>query len=128
MPGLIDIAEADLAVTLEDPVFGFGQDITVTDPDGVTAGLVGFSGDIAQVIDPDTGTAISGRLAHVDLRISSLEAAGLGLPKEITKRTEKPWIIDFDDIQGNPYKFKVQQSNPDRTSGMVTCILEAYVE
>lgn len=127
MPGLIDIAEADLAVTLEDPVFGFGQAITVTDPDGNTANLTGFSGDIAQVIDPDTGTAVSGRLAHVDLRISSLTAAGLGLPIGVVKRTDKPWIIDFDDIQGAPYKFKVQQSNPDRTSGVIACILETYV-
>lgn len=121
------LAEADLAVTLEDDVTGFGWAITVTAPDGtVVPDLIGQSDDIGQVIDPDTGQAVSGRLASVVLRISSLTAAGLTLPQGIVDSASKPWIIQFDDIGGTSHKFKVQQSNPDRALGVVSCLLESY--
>lgn len=127
--GLRTIAEQDLGVILEDSGTGFGWPITVTDPSGNsgTGPLTGFSDDIAQIIDPDTGQAVSGRLASVALRISSLTAAGLALPRGIADSGSKPWVIEFDDINGNPYKFKVSQSNPDRALGLVTCLLELYV-
>lgn len=125
-PGLRETAEADLAVILEDGTTGFGRPITVTDPSGTVGNLTGFSNDVAEVIDPDTGQAVSGRIASVALRISSLTTAGLGLPEGIADATSKPWQISFDDINGNPFTFKVQRSNPDRALGIVTCILELY--
>ena len=125
--GLRETAEADLAIVLEDDVTGFGWPITITDPTGKEASLVGSSGDIAQAIDPDTGQAVSGRLATVTLRTSSLIAAGFtDLPEGIADILSKPWLITFDDINGNSFTFKVQQSNPDRTLGVVKCILELY--
>lgn len=125
-PGLRDTAEKDLAITLEDDITGFGWAITVTDSDGNVGSLKGTSNDISDLIDPDTGQAVSGRLATVALRISSLTAAGLGIPKSIADATIKPWRIGFDDINGNAFTFKVKKSNPDRGLGIVTCILEAY--
>ncbi len=124
--GLRQIAEADLGVILEDSVTGFGWPITITNPSGNAQALTGFSDDIAQVIDPDTGQIVSGRLASVSLRIASLTAAGLSLPEGIADATQKPWLIAFDDISGNSFTFKVMQSNPDRAIGLVTCILELY--
>lgn len=126
--GLREIAETDLVITLEDPTFGAGWPITVTNPDGVKncIPLFGQSDDIAQVIDPDTGQAVSGRLASAVLRISSLTAAGLELPRGIADSGQKPWLIEFDDINGNPYVFKVSESNPDRALGIVVCLLELY--
>lgn len=120
------MAESDLGAILEDGVMGFGWPITVTSPGGISVPLTGFSDDISQVIDPDTGQAVSGRLASVALRISSLDTAGLGIPRGIADSASKPWAIEFSDINGNPFKFKVQQSNPDRALGLVTCILELY--
>jgi hypothetical protein len=124
--GLRDLAEADLGRILEDAETGFGYPITLTDPAGSVLALTGFSNDIAQVIDPDTGQVVSGRLASVALRISTITAAGLGLPRGIANSSSKPWIVDFNDLLGNPHKFKVFQSNPDRTIGMITLILESY--
>lgn len=126
MPGLRDVAEQDLAGILEDPVYGFGWAITVTDPAGTSAALTGFSNDIAQMIDPDTGQAVSGRSASAVLRISSLTTAGLALPQGIADAGIKPWIIEFTDINSNAFKFKVSQSNPDRGLGIVSCLLELY--
>ncbi len=124
---LRSVAENDLGAILEDGVMGFGWAIQVTDPSGLSKPLTGFSDDISQIIDPDTGEAVSGRLVSVALRISSLNTAGLALPVGIADSKIKPWIIEFDDINGNPYKFKVAQSNPDRVLGLITCILELYV-
>jgi hypothetical protein len=120
-------AEADLAFILEDSATGFGWPISVTDPTGLNRPLTGSSNDISQVVDPETGQVVSGRSASIALRTSSIFAAGFNsLPVGIVDRDSKPWVISFDDINGNTHTFKVIQSNPDRTVGLVTCILEAY--
>jgi hypothetical protein len=126
--GLREIAEQDLGTILEDGVTGFGWPITLTAPDGTVGALTGFSDDIAQVIDPDTGQAISGRLASAALRIARIEAAlpGKGLPVGIADAASKPWLVAFEDINGTPYTFRVAQSNPDRAIGLVTLLLEVY--
>ena len=125
--GLRADAEKDLASILEDDVRGGAWSITITDPDGLATPLKGYTNDISQLIDADTGQAVSGRLATVSLRISSLVAAGyITLPESIPDASSKPWLIEFDDINGNSYKFKVSESNPDRAIGIVTCSLEKY--
>ncbi len=120
------LAEQDLSFILEDAVTGFGFPITVTSPSGTMSTLTGFSNDIGQLIDPDTGQAVSGRSASITLRISSLTTASLGLPQGIEDESIKPWLISFDDINGNPFTFKVSASMPDRALGVVTCLLEFY--
>lgn len=119
------MAEADLGRILEGEI-GFRWPITVTDPAGTSASLFGFSNDIGQMIDPDTGTAISGRSASAAIRIAHLAAAGLGLPVAISDSSKKPWIVQFADIGGTSWTFKVSSSMPDRALGIVTCTLEAY--
>ena len=120
------LAEKDLATTMEDADTGFGWPITLTDPAGNAGPFTGLSDDIAQVIDPETGQAVSGRLASIALRISTLLAAGFVIPRGIADASIRPWLVEFDDINGNPYKFKVTESNPDRALGLVTCELEVY--
>ena len=120
------LAEADLGFIVEDSATGFGWPIILTDPDGKSGTFTGLSDDIAQVIDPDTGQAVSGRLASIALRTSTLYNEGFILPHGIADASRKPWVVEFEDINGLPYKFKVQQSNPDRALGLVTCLLETY--
>lgn len=124
--GLREQAEIDVGLILEDGAYGFGWDITVIDPSSKSAPLKGFSNDIAQIIDPETGQAIGGRFASVAIRIGNLAAKGLGIPKGVTNNRQKPWLVKVADINGNNYTFKVLQSNPDRTIGIVTCALELY--
>lgn len=126
--GLRQIAEADLGTILEDDVTGFGFAIIITDPAGNSGAgpLVGTPVDISQLIDPDTGQAVSGRLASCSIRMASLIASGLGIPKGITDSAAKPWTAEFDDINGNMRRYKVSQSNPDSALGVVILLLEAY--
>ncbi len=124
--GLRQLAEADNRIILNDSTFGFGYAITVTNPAGTVVSLVGFSDDISQVIDPETGQAVSGRLASVAININDILAAGLVLPVAIADASIKPWLISFDSINGVNQVFKVSQSNPDRALGMLVCTLEFY--
>ncbi len=117
------VAEADLAFILEDGVYGFGWPINVVNPDGASQGLTGYSADIEQLIDDDTGTAVTGRLATAAIRIKTLT---IGLPIAIADATKKPWLITFDDINGTEYTFKVQDSAPDRALGIVVVTLELW--
>lgn len=123
------LAEKDLATVLEDAKFGFGWAITLTDPSGHSdESLVGQSNDISQVIDPETGQLVSGRAAHVTLRISSLTAAGFSdLPRSVSGNS-LPWVVKFQDINGNDHTFRVRQSDPDRALGVVRLTLEAYAQ
>lgn len=125
--GLRFIAETDLGIILEDDTYGWGWPIIITNPDGVSKPLTGFSDDISQIIDPDTGQPVSGRLASVAIRIGALTSVGLTLPVGIADSTSKPWLVQFTDTALNNYVFKVAQSNPDRTLGVVVLILELYM-
>lgn len=124
--GLREQAEQDLGTILEDT--GDSWPITLTAPDGSIGTLTGLSDDIAQVVDPDTGQAVSGRVASIAIRIGHINAKlpGKGIPVGIADGAIKPWVVTFDDINGNAFTFKVQQSNPDRILGLVTCLLETY--
>lgn len=119
-------AAADLVTFLEDDVTGFAWPITVTDPDGLSVAMKGFSTDIGETIDAETGMAVAGRRASVALPIRTLTANSLGVPRAIADGTGKPWVITFDDIEGNAHTFKVAEAMPDDAVGVVTCLLEAY--
>ena len=126
--GLRADAEKDLAFILEDDTRGGAWPVILISPAGTAKPLKGFTNDIAQLIDPDTGQAVSGRLATVSLRISSLIAAGFTtLPESVSDESTKPWLITFNDINGESYTFKISESNPDRAIGIVTCMLEKYI-
>lgn len=124
---LKELISRDTKNILEDTDTGFGWGITVTNPDGVSSdGLKGYSNDIAEMIDVDTGVAVSGRTASVAIHLDSLSDQGLEIPVGIADKSKKPWIVEFNDILGNPYTFKVSESRPDRAMGVVVCLLECY--
>ncbi len=124
--GLRETAAADNRAILEDSAGGFGWPVTVRDSSGLEASLVGFSGDISQAIDVETGQLVSGRQAHVTLSLATLAAAGLGVPSGVAERDRRPWVVKFNDIAGESHTFKVSDARPDRTIGCVVCTLEAY--
>lgn len=126
MTNLRTQAATDLQSILEDDTDGFGWDITVTNPAGTAAALVGFATDVFQLIDPELEAGVAGRVASVALRIASLTAAGLAIPREIPEEASKPWLVTFNDINGTAYTWKVSKALPDMALGIVTCLLEAY--
>lgn len=118
-------AAADLLTILEDSD-GFGWDITVRNPSGTELAMKGFSTDIGQSIDPNTGVPVASRQASVALPIARLLEANHGVPTNITDKGSKPWLVTFDDVHGRSATFKVSNAMPDTALGVVVCLLEAY--
>lgn len=125
--GLRQQARLDTKMILSDR-HGFSWPVVVTDPDGRKACIQGFSTDIADLIDPETGQAISGRQAEVSLSMDSLKNVGMAHPAYVADEGSKPWVMSFKDAEGVSHTFKVMRSAPDRTVGLVLCFLEAYAE
>lgn len=114
--------EADLAKILEGRD---GWDITLISPVGATFNVRGTSQDVYQMIDPSTGIVVSGRRAGVVIRVSTLYAAGI---TEIPRASSRgpSWRVVFNDINGRAHTFKIAESNPDRTTGVLALQLEGY--
>lgn len=123
---LRDQASADARAILEDDVRGFGCEITLTDPDDVRQTVKGFTTDISESIDPETGQIVMGRTASVALPLAALAAVGLGIPVGVAEPTRRPWVVQFNDVAGVAHVFKVREGRPDRAAGVVVCLLEHY--
>lgn len=124
--GLIDLARRHNRAILSNSSTGGAWPVTITNPDGASATVSGWSNDISQIIDPDTGQAVSGRAASLSLSIDDLRAEGLDIPKGQNSRNAKPWLIAWNDGKGTDFLFKISSADPDRTLDSVVCILEAY--
>lgn len=124
--GLLDTAAADAAAFLRDVDGGFGQAITVWDTFGVKLELRGFANRVGQQIDPGTGAMVSGDIVTVTLPIADLEAAKRGLPVGVSDGDGRPWRVAFADRGGVVTKFKVRETSPDKTLGLLVCFLEQW--
>lgn len=123
---LLEQAEADLALVLEDAVGGFGQQITIRDPDGNSRTVIGTAGDVASVIDPETQALLTGATAHVCVRLSSLARAGIGVPIATADEARRPWRVSFSGRDGALKQYSVLRSLPDRTLGTIVLILTPH--
>lgn len=118
---LIDQIQADVKAILNDTACSVGVPIVITSPAGVSESFTGFSNDIALLIDPDTGEAVSGRIATIAVSMLSLEDAGFSNPEGIPDLDSKPWVVEF-----SGKVFRVTESHPDHTTKLLTCTLTAY--
>lgn len=120
---LRETAIADLRAITENCA-DFGWPIKVTNPAGEFVEIHGLSTDIGLTIDPETGVAVVGRKASVAIARGTLE--DIGMPIGVASSSQKPWLVSFMDDQCVEHNYKVSETMPDRTLGVVVCILEAY--
>jgi hypothetical protein len=116
-------AVADAKAILEDSTSGFGWPLTLTSPAGESSSLTGFSTDVAETIDPETGQAVAGRRASVAISLLSLPV----LPTAVPDSDRRPWVVVFADATLAPTTWKVVEVLPDRAVGVVVLLLEAYL-
>jgi hypothetical protein len=114
----IDVA-GDARSMLEDPT-GFRRELTLTSPAGVVTPLGGFPTDIAESVDPETGTVVAGRRASVAVSLLSLPA----MPEVEPEAGARPWVVVFALFASTTWK--VVEVKPDRAAGVVVLMLEAY--
>lgn len=119
--GLREQAKLDARAILED-TSGFAWPVTLTSPLGVVASLLGFTADVGQTIDPETGQAVAGRRASVSLPRGALTE----LPEAISDKRRKPWLATFADSEGAVASWKVIDVMPDAALGVVVLLVELY--
>ena len=131
--GLRAQAAADAKAILNDATSGAGWTVDLYDPAAPTVAVsfVGFTGDIAFTLDPDTDDFVSARRATCALSLTDVEAAITAgtlteIPRHIPDTAGRPWIVEFDGLDGVTYTFKVAQSMPDRTVNLLVLDLEVY--
>ena len=123
--GLRETAEKDAGKIIND-ARGFSYPVRLTNPAGSSVDLSAFTNDISQLIDPDTNEVVSGRAVTVLLHNRDILNAGFTIPRGIADTNGLPYILEFLDINGNAFKFKVAQSDQDRGIGLVALTLEVY--
>ena len=119
---LNSIAESDLEFVLEDLSDGFGVEVIVTTPAGLTQTLTAQSTDIGVLIDPQTGVGIIGRNCEFNFRMSTL-ISKLG---EIPKKSESGnnyWTFSHVNTNGETWYFGIEQVHADRKLGVVKIVL-----
>jgi hypothetical protein len=123
---LRDLAALDHIAILTDGDGGFGWPIIVTNPDGLIASTTGFTSDVGEVVDPQSGLEVMGRRVTVQVLPAPLVAAGLGVPAVVAETNRKPWTMRFADASGRGRTYKVVTVAPDGVLGSLRCGLEAY--
>ena len=114
----------DARKILESDTLGPSHEIKLTSPSGVSETFKGWSNDISSQIDPDTGMMVAGRTSTVAISRVSLAEKGMPDPTGISDARTKPWQVEFFDVLGQAYKFKVSRQLPDRGIGVVVLQLE----
>ncbi|MBQ0165513.1 MAG: hypothetical protein KBT02_00210 [Treponema sp.] len=109
---LRQLAEKDLAMTLEDSENGFAVPVTFTDVAGNEYKVNGNVDDIGYLLDLD-GNAVAGRTVCAVWRMSSMVG--------INGRYAEPgrgWRLSYSDLSGREWTLYVTRFEPDRTLGV----------
>lgn len=107
-----------------DTATGFAHSILLTSPEGVTVPIKGISNDISSQIDPETGLMVAGRTSTVALSRTTLKSLGMENPTGVSEKNKRPWVVEFMDVNGSMYKFKVTRQLPDRGLELTVLQLE----
>lgn len=97
---------------------------TIWAPDGRSMDFNCRMCDTSQQIDPGTNQAVSGRQVNLAISMFDLECAGFSDIKAIEKKTEKPWKAITENIVGVRREYKIVESNPDASLGLMALHLE----
>ena len=106
----------------------FAWPVFLVSPEKMKKEVSGLTNDISDIIDPDTGTPISGRLISIHLSQQTIFSAGFKqLPYSIADESKKPWLVELKNpITDIVSVFKVKRSLPDTSLGGIKLILELY--
>ncbi len=105
---------------------GFVWPCVITSPESVSENFDCRSNDIHLSIDTGTGDTVTGRQASVVVLISDLINANFQTISGVANTSIKPWVVVFDSIDGIEGTYKVAETYPDHTAGLMVMLLESY--
>ena len=110
---LRQIAEEDLAYTLENKDSGFACDIILTNLANQSQTVQGLYYRTSVDIDPDTGMRIKSKKSTASVRNSAITIGTI----------HKNWKVVVEDINGEVFSGIVSEVWPDKTLGFTTIYL-----
>lgn len=120
---LFDDAAADFREIINSDI-GASLECVITSPDGVINSFKCRMSDISQSIEPGTGDRVSGRRVSISMSLFDLKHEGFESVRGIEKKNEKPWKVEFNNILCDQGTFKVTETAPDYTLGVIVLHLE----
>lgn len=109
---LVDIIEGD-----------FGVEITITNLSGQTLSITGLASKHHIGINPDTGEPINTKNAHCSLSEKTLTDNGYAVRDSNGEISLKGHKISFKDSSDIVKQYRINETFPDETLGLIVCIL-----
>lgn len=105
---------------------GFGVDLVISTPDGLTtADVRGLASSHNLNVDPETGLFVNSKNIHFS--VPEAELTDLGYPVRVNNEVAiKGHLITFSDSAGISRTFKIDETMPDETLGLIVCVLGVY--
>jgi hypothetical protein len=101
--------------------------VVIYDPNNNAEDFNAFICDAATTIDPVTGLPVAGKRVNVSVLYSDLKDKSFEGVHGVMTKTAKPWLVRFNDVVlGRDKVYKVVQSLPSNTVGLVSLVLEEY--
>jgi len=97
-------------------------ELTFTPPSGSPATILGYGTVHHLSFDPQTGRAVNSKNAHCSFAESLLTDAGytVRVLNEVSMKNHK---VRFKDSAGITRNYKINETFPDETLGLIVCIL-----
>ena len=105
----------------------FGVDLTLTPPAGSPVSVRGLASKHHLQIDPETGFYVNVKNTHVNISESSLVALSYPIRNANNEVAMKGHVISYADSSGNVASYKIDETRPDETLGLIICILGDYI-
>lgn len=121
---LLDQAKADIQ-TITANSSEFGRSITFTAPDDSTATVIGLHSKHHLAINPDDGTPVNAKNAHISVSEALLTAASYPVRNASGEVNLKGHVVSVKDSTGLSKNYKIREWFPDETIGLITCILDS---
>ncbi len=101
-------------------------DISIVTPDGGSFAIKAIVNDIGQRLDPETGGYVTSNDATCTFVLQDLYDAGVQIPYGVMDESEQLYTLSFNSVAGVQRNFSIKEVMPDRTVGMVVCMLSEY--
>jgi len=104
----------------------WGVDLTFTPPVGSSVQVRGLGSKHHLSIDQESGLPINSRNVHMSVVESVLTDAGYTVRNAADEVSIKDHRVSFKDFRGVLRNYKINQTWPDETLGLIVCQLGAY--
>lgn len=101
-------------------------DLTVDNLQGLSSIIKGFASKHHLGIDPETGLPVNTKNVHCSISEKVLVDAGFTVRNSEREISMLNWKITWTDTSGNAWIYKINETMPSETLGLIVCFLGDY--